>query len=405
MKRSYEIITLAALSALIAFGSAGCVKEPGGANGQKSGERVRMRGALPTSGAQSPTRAKTVYGPLDGGLPPRQLDIGIVTVNHILTLHLSQTPVGLPDPTTDQPGTPEWAGQTADLMRGFFGSDDSFGVLPAGAQIDNGHIEYTNDSGDFIRHVFYPESLTEYFFVKAVYPYQGLGMFAQMPDGTGASVVFSGLTGHQDLMATNLGWGCQTQPVIQADDSGNEGGTSDVLKFAHLFAQLRFWVVAENETALIQYGCLDSLVVRFQPDAVVYRVMDGALMKPQSVRYIDYHSSFFFDGTAFNTNTIDFQTQVPIYNKDYTAQSPDYTPQGIPAGSVMVMPDYTYRIEAHTTKRNWIGADYDFRDSGGGLVTIEPGKIYDITLKFMEAYQLEILKSDVKEWWMDSVFN
>lgn len=415
MKSPY-IITIAVSLLLLCAAPQGCRTAGHGdtAPRQENRKQVRMTGALATHGKHALSRAETVYGPISpvSGLPPRQLDVAIVTVNHTTA-----------DPANDPPGYGQWAGQTADITRGFFGSDVTGQILPGGGAPTNGLIEYTNESGDYIQRVFYPEAIDEYYFVKVIYPYEGLE-FAQMPDGTGASVVFTGLTGQEDLLASNLGWGTQTQPVIETGffidnpdyEQPGDPEKISVLKFEHLFSQLRFWVVAENGNAVTQYGELTDIIVRFQPDVVVYRMIDGALMEAFEAEGVDYHTDFFYntevdaDGeksivaTGEKIAFTDGIDGVPLYDAGYNPSDNGGDPQGIYAGCLMVMPDYTYRIEAYTTSRKWIGADYEFAE-GGVRKEIEPGKIYDVLIKFMESYELEVKVSPAAEYWMDSVFN
>lgn len=413
MKNSCNIITAALCAALLTGAATGCDIFGNDRPPKEEGkEWVRMTGVLPVQGARTGySRAELVTGPIDpvGGLPPRQLDVAIVTVNHVTA-----------DPALDQPGYTQWAGHEAETTRGFFGSDDSNGVLSPGTAPTNGHIEYVNESGDYIQRVFYPEEPDEYYYVRVAYPWQGFDQFIQMPDNTGAALVFSNLTGHEDILCSNLGWGSQAQPVIETDctipnpaldpeslysvdpytpdyDPDDYPTHVSVLKFSHALAQLRFWVVAENERAKEQYGDIKKIVVRFQPDKIALRMIDAQTMRAQDAVDRDYLSDFFIIDTLSNS-------AIEIYNPDYVPAEHGNIPQGTSAGRVMVMPDYTFRIEAETSLRKWIGADYEFKVDGD-VGKILPGHIYDVTLKFMEAYKLAIEMTDAGEWWMDSVFD
>jgi hypothetical protein len=348
--------------------SAGCSTDPvdGGAEPNKK-PAVRMDG---TMWSDITTRAEFVPGAIDpeDGLPSRQLDVAIVNVNH-----------NTADPATDQPGVAGWSSQTVELSRGFFASrdDDSDGILAPGATPDNGLIEYVDPTGMYVTTKFYPEIANEHYFLRVVYPYRSDYNMLEQSD-MGAVAVFRDLTGQEDILCSDLGWGSQDQPTVET------GAQNPGMVMSHKFAQLRFWVVADNMPARAQFGWIEEVIAREQPNMVQVDMLDGmASVHPDAVS-VDYNS--------------DMAAPIELSTTLYDPLLPDQ-PQGQYAGSLMVLPATKYRIGALTSERNWIGADYIFANP------IEPGKIYDVTLRFMESYRLELAVTEADEWWMDSIFD
>ena len=434
MKTIIVIPVILSLAALC-----GCVREDedGAAPAREQGAQVRISGGLTGPGGRIPlSKAETVPGPIDHdptdpagvsryGLPDRQLDVAIVTVTH--------DPAGDPALPQHWPGIGAWSGQTAGLMRGFFGSRPESpyndGILPTGIQPTDGRIEFVNSTGEYIQRTFYDDA-GAYYYARVVYPYAH-ARFVNEGGETGATVVFSDLNGQQDILSSNLAWGNKDRPLMQALDYvpnpaydpglgpsdpgyGDEPETmadpnnpDSVITLSHMLSLFRFWIDVENEnvrreitvspatgadTLYSMYGAVDSIVVRFQPEALRLRMLDNSLSVYDPARQVDYVALMPDSDGDGRLN------DVAVYIPDVPVGVPEF------AGSVMVLPGMRFRIEAHTTGRMWIGADYEFGKDGIPTST-QRGKVYDITLRFREAYELNISASEPDDWWMDSEFN
>lgn len=371
MKNGPIKIALAGFFSLALWG--GCGKEKP-AETAETRVAVVMNGGISRSGT---TRGQIV--PNAAGLPDEQLDVAIITVNYRTA-----------DPTLDQPDLPAWSGSTADITRGYFGEDSGApGVIPfaqrPGKPIDSGKIEYTNDSGTTIQRVFYDET-GEHYFVRVVYPYAN-AEFTQSVNGAG--VIFSELDGSQDIMASNLGWGNMHSPVIKTNykDDIPETVTGDsIIVMSHLFSLFRIKLVAENTDVIDQYG----------------KILD--------VRLIDQPSSIRVDMMEIRLET-ESALDTPYHPKDFPGTGLDLTTSAVDAGYVMAMPAQKFTLEARSQNRLWLSADLDFSTLEDPLATSAPGRMYDITIRFMEAYEIELEaeplegEDEHKEWWMDSVFD
>lgn len=347
---------------------AGCDKaEPVAPAGREKVE-VEMNGRL----------ARTVQskGPISprlgsGGLPEEQLAVAVITVNFTTS-----------DPETLQPGLAAWRGSTADITRGYFG-----GPGIGATEITNGEIKYTNEDGDLVQRVFYDEN-GEYYFIRVLYPYL-TSEFTQTDRGAG--MVFYDVDGHQDILCTNLGWGNIDQPVIQTsykiDPESPEPAEGDgVFVFSHLLSQFRINVVAESAVAVHQYGKIKNIRIIEQPGVIKVDMIDLA-----TTSYDDSDTDYYLE---------DFQLDsLPSYNT--ALPNNGYTT----AGSLMLLPARKFTIEAETD-RLWLTAHFDFATEDDANAITSPGTIYDINLKFMEGYEMDVkVDSITNQWWMDHEFN
>jgi hypothetical protein len=339
--------------------------------------QVRMNGTLsPVGLSAKSTRVTTIVGRVDPdayGLPAEQLDVAIITVNYDTA-----------DPGTDQPGTADWSGQTADITRGFFGSMPGRTILNDNEKPTNGQIEYTNSEGTQVQRVFY-DDLGSHYFIRVLYPYENTEFIQTVQ---GAAVVFYDLDGSQDIMSSNLGWGNIDAPVIQTglnsipNPDYNPSHPSNPYEppfissivLSHMFSLLQFKVMPENVGVSPYYGEIEEIVIREQPTTVRMSMVDLSMTPHDDAEFIDFY--------ALDLEPIDLESVLPGAPED--------------AGYLMVLPASSFRIEAYTTGRGWIGADFSFDNP------TEPGKIYEITLKFMEAAEVIITATAVDEWWMDS---
>lgn len=396
--------------------TAGCAREtadaPGPDTGGKERVEVHLFGALSEVTPTSGTRATYVSGALSGGLPPQQLDVGIVTVNK--TLDDPQDP-DEPADENNYPGLAEWSGTTADLTRGYFGGIKNDNDEPAGVilfdedyddesadpddhypTITTGEINYTNEDGDLIQKTFY-EDYGDYYYFRVVYPYA----HGEDPDNAnepyeiediqtgngenGYAIVFHGLDGSQDVMCTDLGWGNIFNPeVVAAAGTGH-------LTFSHMFSRFRISVIAENAAATTIYGnILDCKLVE-QPSSVLLYMIDLD-MEAYSDLDADYPMIGFPDEEVEGTPGIALTAIPPA--------SPQYL------GYVMAMPARQFKVGVETEKHGWVYADIDF----AGINTensSQPGHTYTITLTLMEAYNILEASAivDPATYWLDQDFN
>lgn len=304
------------------------------------------------------TRAQIVP---ENGLPKNQLDVGIVTVNFSTT-----------DPANVQPDLDAWKGVTADYTRGYFG-----GPGLGAATITNGEIKYTNDDGTAVQKVFYDET-GECYYVRVVYPHHN-AEFTQADNG--AAVVFNELNGTQDIMCSNLGWGNMDQPTMKTNydtDPAIDTPGDSVIVFSHMLSLFRIKVVAENATAIVQYGNITNVKIIDQPNSVKVDMIDLAA------------EPYAFPETDF---------LIP----EFQARPLTITPDSV--GDIMVLPARNFTIEAQSENRLWLSADFNFATAEDPYATSAAGTIYEITLKFMEGYKMELDVIAAKEWWMDHEFN
>lgn len=304
------------------------------------------------------TRAQII--PVNG-LPPEQLSVGIVTVNFSTT-----------DPANIQPDIEAWRGVTADYTPGYFG-----GPGLGATTITNGEIKYTNDDGTAVQKVFYDET-GEHYYMRVVYP-NDKTEFIQTENG--AAVVFNELNGTQDIMCSNLGWGNMDQPLIKTnydDDPAVESPNDSIIVFSHMLSLFRIRIVAENDVAAVQYGDISNIKIINQPDAIRVDMLDLA-----AEAYTNPETDYFIDGFLPRALTSSPET----------------------VGDIMILPARSFTIEAQSENRLWLSADFNFATSENEYAESAPGTIYEITLKFMEGYKMELEVVPAKDWWMDHEFD
>lgn len=340
-------MSLGLFSGIIMFG--GCSKERVDADMPREKVEVVMYGGLSNVNGD---KAKAQIIP-NNGLPDEQLVVGIVTVNYRTA-----------DPLNVQPDLEAWKGTTVDVTRGYFG-----GPGLNATNITNGEIQYTNEDGTAIQKVFYDET-GEHYFVRVYYPYEGSEF---MQTDNGAAIVFSDMNGSKDILCSNLGWGNMDQKEIATD------AENGVIVFSHMLSLFRIKVVAENEKAIEQYGRIDKVVMFAQPSSVIIDMMSQTI-RPYSTETTNY-------------DAVDF---VPLNNLKTSAQE---------AGYIMAVPAQKFMIAAKSSERLWLGTDLDFTTTELPYNMSVPGKIYNVTLKFMESYQVHLEVEEADEWWMDSEFD
>lgn len=351
------------------------------------------RVAVQISGVLSQKSATTKGVPWDGrvdpinpvnhlGLPPVQLDVGIVTVNYE-----TEDPS---NPDGGQPDIEAWSTTTADWTRGYFGSisvGDVVGgvILTDNTPPTNGEISYTNEDGTLIQKTFY-DDYGEHYFLRVVYPFhhgtngEYAAELVQTP-GRGAGVVFSGLDGSQDILCSNLGWGNIYQPLIET-----EAGAGNLV-LSHMLTMFRVFVKAGDDTAITQYGNVTEdengnpgLRLTDQPASVRFDMIDLEANPGSDLTH--YYASEFPDNPVVLDNT-----------------------SGTYIGYMMALPAQKFRVEVFTAERAWIHGEFSFATDSNPYRISEAGKIYDITLNLVEAYEIQIKVSTPKEWWMNSTFD
>lgn len=305
------------------------------------------------------------------GLPETQLDVAVITVNYETA-----------DPELDQPDLDAWRGSTADITRGYFGGP---GIRPE--NVTNGEIRYTDEAGDLVQRVFYDES-GEYYFIRVLYPYL-TSDFIQTDRGAG--MLFYEVDGYQDILCTNLGWGNIEQTTMRTsykvDPESPETQVGDsVFVFSHLLTQFRINVVAESEVAVVQYGKIKNIRIIDQPSVIKVDMIDLA-----TTAYDDMETAYHLKD--FHLDSLSFYHEDSV-NKGYTT-----------AGTLMLMPAQKFTIEAETD-RLWLTAHFDFATEDDANAITSPGNIYNINLKFMEGYEMDVkVDSITNQWWMDHEFN
>lgn len=349
MKKSSIIIALSGLLAAGLLNS--CDKES--IDDFREKVEVIMNGSLP-----KPPASKTQIVPNEVGLPEKKLDVAIITVNYRTS-----------DPENVQPDLAAWGGSTADITRGYFGGPG----LKANP-ITNGEIKYTNDDGSAVQKVFYDET-GEHYFVRVLYPFDNAN-FVQTDRGAG--VLFSDIDGSQDILCSNLGWGNLDTPEVITNEKDS------AIIFSHMLSLFRIKLKPESQTAVIQYGEIKNVKLANQSSSIRIDMID--LNTEGSGPFtMDY----FPIGFAADTLHYDTINAVPIEKE---------------AGYLMAVPAQKFIFEAQTD-RLWVSSELNFATALDPYKTSAPGTIYDVTLKFMEGYEMEIEVEAAEEWWMDSEFN
>lgn len=403
MRKTPTKIAIAGLASTLLLG--GCAKE------ELDSSRTTERVSVVMKGGLTRLTTRAIINPQDqypnGGLPPQQLDINIITVNYTTN---SPADAGTDVEGEGQPNLEAWSGQTADVTRGFFGENTVFTsthngnpIIPAGDRgepnkPDNGRIEYTDEGGTSIQKVFYDEN-GEYYFVRLFYPYDNdentefETEFTSSTAGLGASIIFHNVDGSQDILCSNLGWGNIFNPLITTNDDDESEGE---IVFSHMLSLFRIYIKPDNEvvvkgnpTALQdggQYGKITGVQVVRQPSTLIADARSGNIQALNDPFETSYQANEFpTDGYFYLTGD---------------DSGPIFAPHTVDAGYIIVYPGLNeYRIEVQTEKHKWVHGDLIFTNPP------EPGKEYKITITLKEAYEMEIIETEVKDWWMDHVFN
>lgn len=290
------------------------------------------------------------------GLPDEQLTVGIVTVNYRTD-----------DPADNQPGITAWRSTTADITRGYFG-----GPGLNASPVENGEIQYTNEEGTAIQKVFYDET-GEHYFMRVYYPYEEDEEFTQFIQTEGGAAVVFEMDGQKDIMCSNLGWGNVYNPRVVTSAEGAP------MVFSHMLSLFRIKVKAENARAAEQYGKITGAMMYQQPKYTIVDMMNRGI-RP----YTDEKENYY---------AVDFE------------ELPGLTTDEQDVGYIMAMPGQEFIIAAKSEKRRWLSAILNFSTDEDPFRTSAPGTMYDVTLKFMESYQVHLEVEEAKEWWMDSEFD
>lgn len=290
------------------------------------------------------------------GLPPKQLEIGIITIEK-------------EDNTIPAPA--DWNDPSTYPDRGIFGGTH-IGEDP----ISDGNILYTNESGTAIQQLFYDES-GSYFILVAVYPFPGFEIGTDLIlNNEGAIAIFK-VDGSQDIMASTTGIGNIASPTI------NE------LTFSHQLTCLKYKVGAENQQASEWYGEITKIELIEQPDKIGLNVGKKAnnisdnILTDEADVYIDYGA---VDFPAEGNRTMPYPYS--------SATAKDF-------GYVLALPGQTYKFRITTEHRGAFYAEYTFSDPA----TAEAGTIYYLTFQMMESAKVVLTAVPAKEWWFDQTFN
>lgn len=380
-----KILYIAVFAALFA---SGCTRNEGAAPARER-VRVRLNGLMKPGGAA--TRSEGLVNPatpiVDGeGLPPYQMQIGIITIEN--TADLAAAEIDWNDPAT------------AYLDRGFFG-----GEIPYEDPIDNGNIEYTNRAGDALQTVFYDETGTFYYLV-AFYPYNAIHDIDRVDEDEqkamilnaelGAAVLFD-VDGSQDIMSTGLGKG----------NVESENGMIDLLVFKHRLTCLRCLFVAESAEAKEIYGDITAVKLAGQPDKLGVSIGISALGTGDPV---------------FDVEAADIGVEVSYIDYPAVRKEPDgseltgnlplpdtYTPAAaVPFGYLLAKPAQTYTFKIYTSVRgplNPLEVTYDFSSATPALPVAEPGVIYNLTFKLLESASIVLTAVAADEWWLDQTYD
>ncbi|MDL2255428.1 hypothetical protein LJC38_02455 [Parabacteroides sp. OttesenSCG-928-K15] len=406
MKQVFYIIALLHLVLLF-----GCNTEENFPTPEKTPERRRLElsGSLQTQGITTrsyivPDPGGMIHPIVKGdvtGLPPYQLEIGIVTTELI-----------------SSPDIADWNNETTYLDRGFFGGlypgdkpsnyteenpGDESGDDPENdlGKIDTpvwtGKIEYTNREGTAIQHVFYDEMVEGVsYFLVAFYPYHAIYDIENVEedengtiiwdDELGAAVVFE-VDGSQDIMASTMG----------AAHITNQFNTS--LYFSHKLTALRCHFFAESELAASLYGAIDSVKLINQPEKIGLNI--GKQADPA------YRSESLFN--AYPELTTDYPAVRPKDADDNPVTAPLALPSAYTSGDavefgyMLAMPAQTYTFSIFTSVRgakNPVYATYTFPDDLPAA-----GTVHNLTFKMLETAEIQLVAANATEWTFVQTFD
>lgn len=342
----------------------GCSSE--GEPASKEQVQVRLSGAVQASGLSKGLGEGMIDPQLplvdDKGLPPRQLPIGIMTVEL---------------PQASMPTVLQWDNETAYLDRGFFGGSVP---LPPGTSVFDGNIEYTNRQGTALQQVFYDEMGT-YYYLVCVYPYESIvdpeDIEAMRDPLTGVTVYFE-IDGSHDVMASTAGMGNIDYPFNSA------------LVFSHKLTSLRCKFVAESSVAKGLYGDIVSVELLGQPDVVALNVGANALDPTTAV-------------SDARTATVDYEA-VRVSTGDMSLPDTYLTADAVEFGYMLAMPARKYTFRIFTQKRGPLYVTYDFDADNVGTRPLA-GWIYNLTFTMMESAEIKLEAAPATPWWLDQTYD
>ena len=378
---------------------AGCARDKEEAPSAGKQARLRLNGSLNPDIITSRGDGEGKIDPMnptgggpgipDKGLPPKQLEIGIITIEYFPS-----------DP--DNPNIPnsnEWGDNVPYLDRGFFGGDKP-GDSPQSPGITwNGNIEYTNREGTALQHVFYPLTGVYFYFV-AVHPYVAIEAPENINgmNNNGEIEVLFNLDGSHDVMTTGVGYGNIDHPWSITGD-----GTvidEDVLVFSHKLACLNCRFIAENADAVASYGDIVKVEVVGQPSQVMLNAGKLALDDTEPLAIAPTSTPTAYDAYRGGTTG---NMLLP-----YSAGT--YDPNDASGfGYFLVMPTqtYTFRITTSAGNRpnNPLYVQYNFSTDTNPATIVEAGTIYYLTFKMLETDEIDIQVETSTEWWLDQEFD
>jgi hypothetical protein len=341
---------------------------------------VKLSGELSPAGAL--TRGDGMIDPILAnsgdlkGLPPKQLSIGIVTI----------------ETSSDAPTAPDWGlvGNSPYLDKGFFGGNE-LGDTPTSMTPEdaawNGNIEFLNEQGTGRQDVFYDPTGDYYHFV-GVYPYAAI-TGGLSTSSAGATVLFN-IDGSQDIMASNSGRGNIDHPFA------HDNHPDDVLTFSHKLTALRCRFVAESAVAKALYGTINSVKLVGQPDVVGLDIGANAL-DPTTPLTDERTAPAGISYPAVGTGGVVVTTPLTLSDVYTSADAVEF-------GYIMALPQQTYTFEIVTSvhgANNPLTVTYDFTAAAMPAA----GTIYNLTFTMLETAKIELVAAPATEWWLDQTFD
>lgn len=388
----------------------GCAREQGEFPVDGKKVRVELNGAMRSTSATvargagegiiNPITPLEKPGTPGSGLPPRQLGIGIFTVE-------------VDQPLTDPiPAYGVWGLRESVpyLDRGFFGGDKP-GDTPdniAGGEW-NGNIEYTTRDGQALQYVFYEETgITAYYFV-CFYPYDAINDIENTDDfetttnsmkiddgevltGEGATVYFA-IDGSQDVMASTMGAGSINSPF-----GSNTNPFDESLVFSHKLVALRCNFIAENYIAKEICGDIYEVYLLYQPDIVGLNI--GKQANDPTTPLTDERSDV-NDGEGIRYSAVtDHSKTNPLDDLPYFGQNaPGADPDPVNFGYILAMPGKEYLFRLVTSTRKYVDVSYTFP------ADTKAGWVYDMTFNLLETAEVLLDATPIEEWWIDQKFD
>jgi hypothetical protein len=348
---------------------------------------VKLSGELSSAGAQ--TRGEGRIDPIladqssERGLPPKQLDIGIMTI----------------EINTENPTAANWGdlAYSPYLDRGFFGGNQPGDSPDTMEENWNGNIEYTDRGGLNNQIVFYSRT-GEYYHFVCVYPYADIIFededYTMQNAAKNAAIVYFDIDGSSDIMASNRGYGNNEHPFGGHHSTDPTDGT---LRFYHKLAALRCKFVAESAVAKALYGTITSVELLEQPDVVGLNIGANALAPTTTALTDERTTPNGISYPAVGSSGAAVTTPLTLPEAYTSADAEEF-------GYVLALPaqKYTFRITTSLHgSNNPLTATYDFT----AATPAEAGTIYNLTFTMLETAEIELEAAEAAEWWLDQTFD